>query len=375
MTKIKVVHCADFHLGSPMSGVRECAEIRRDELLTSLCAVVDLCLEESVQVLLVAGDLFDSPYVSDEICRVVERQFSRLNIPVFIALGNHDYNAPGGVYSRMDLPSNVYVFDGAFSVVELQEIGLRVCGAGFSGEYCDQSLVGDFTLPDDDCVNVILLHGDVVSSGGSSKYNPIDIVKLSQSGADYCALGHIHKRTLPMKIGTMTCAYSGSVESRGFDETGEKGVYIGTVSKEGCDLDFRRICKRVYHDVNVDVSGCETADEVYKTVEKSIVGDKNRDLYKITLNGKISAHVRINTDVIKNRLDVFYVKFINEIGLALDYEMIKKERSLRGAFLREMLACRDKCVANNDFVGAGKYERAIEYGMRAFENEVNLYED
>ncbi len=374
MAGIKILHCADFHLGSPMTSVRECAEIRRDELLTSLCAVVDLCFVEDVEVLLIAGDLFDSPYVSDEICRVVQKQLSRLEIPVFIALGNHDYNAPDGAYSRMDLPSNVYIFDGSFSAVELPEIGLRVCGAGFTDEYCDESLVGEFALADD-YVNVILLHGDVVSSGSKSRYNPIDVAKLSRSGANYCALGHIHKRTMPTRIGSMTCAYSGSVESRGFDETGEKGVYIGTVSKSGCSLDFRRICKRVYHEINLDLTGCETADDVYETVVKSLDGDK-KDLYKIVLNGKLPVNVRVNADVIKNRLsDVFFVKVINETGLALDYEMIRKENSLRGFFLNDMLTQRDECLAKGDALSAKKYDDAIEYGLRAFENEVSLNED
>ena len=175
----------------------------------------------------------------------------------------------------------------------------------------------------------------------------------------------------------MTYAYSGSVESRGFDETGEKGVYIGTVSKDGCTLEFRRICKRVYHDIAVDVSGCETADDVYQAVENAFVGDMSRDLYKITMTGKLPAHVRVNADVIRNRMAgrAFFFKTVNEIGLELDYEMIKKEHSLRGFFLNEMLACRVKCLEVGDTVGAEKYEDAIEYGMRAFEDEVSLDEN
>lgn len=375
MAEIKILHCADFHLGSPMTSVPECANIRRDELLTSLCAVVDLCLAENVQVLLIAGDLFDSPYVSDEICRVVQKQLSRLDIPVFIALGNHDYNAPGGAYSRMELPSNVYVFDGAFSVVELQEIGLRVGGAGFTDEYCEESLMGDFAFPDDDFVNVALLHGDLVSPGTKSRYNPIYTSAFYKNCVDYCALGHIHKRTFPAWRGFAACAYSGSVESRGFDETGEKGVYIGTIAKGEYCLDFKRICKRIYHEINLDVTGCETADDVYEAVVKSVDGDK-KDLYKIVLNGKLPVNVRVNADVIKNRLsDVFFVKIINETGLALDYEMIRKENSLRGFFLNDMLTQRDECLAKGDVSGAKKYDDAIEYGLRAFENEVSLNED
>ncbi len=374
MKEIKFIHCADFHLGSPMNGVGEYANIRRDELQGSFGAVVDLCIEEKAQLLLIAGDLFDKPNVSDEICRYVENQLSRLDIPVFISLGNHDYKSVGGAYSKMNLKDNVYIFDGAFSSVELPEPGVRVFGAGFGGEYCDSALVSDFGVLEDENVNLVLLHGDVVSSGSASRYNPIDVSKFA--GADYCAFGHIHKRTPPTKNGSVTYAYSGSVESRGFDETGEKGVYIGTVGKGKCDLEFRRICKRIYHDIAVDVSACETADNVYEAVQNSIVGDRQRDLYKITLTGKLPVDVNISADVIKNRLDgIFFVKIRNETGLKLDYELIRKEFSLRGFFLDEMLKCKENCLANGDTIGAEKYDTAIEYGMRAFEGEVSVDED
>ena len=134
MNEIKFIHCADFHLGSPMSGIGEYANVRRDELLNSFGAVVDLCIDEEAQLLLIAGDLFDRPSVSDEVCRYVENQLSRLSIPVFISLGNHDYRAVGGAYDNMDLKSNVYIFDGSFSSVELSDLGVRVFGAGFGGE-------------------------------------------------------------------------------------------------------------------------------------------------------------------------------------------------------------------------------------------------
>lgn len=374
MKEIKFIHCADFHLGSPMSGIGEYANIRRDELLNSFGAVIDLCIDEKAQLLLIAGDLFDKPDVSDEICRYVESQLLRIDIPVFISLGNHDYKSVGGAYDRMNLNDNVYIFDGAFSSVELSDLGVRVFGAGFGGEYCDSALVSDFGVINDENINLVVLHGDVVSSGSASRYNPIDVSKFV--GADYCAFGHIHKRTPPSKVGSITYAYSGSVESRGFDETGEKGIYVGTVSKGRCELEFRRICKRIYHDIMVDVSSCETADNVYEAVQNAIVGDKQKDLYKITLIGKLPADVNISTDVIKNRLDeIFFIKIKNETSLKLDYELVRKEFSLRGFFLDEMLRCKENCLASGDIIGAKKYDIAIEYGIRAFEGEVSVSEN
>ena len=47
-----------------------------------------------------------------------------------------------------------------------------------------------------------------------------------------------------------------------FDELGEKGVYLGKVSKSDCKLDFVPVCKRMHLAENVDISGLTTSNEI-----------------------------------------------------------------------------------------------------------------
>ena len=90
-------------------------------------------------------------------------------------------------------------------------------------------------------INLCVVHGEVVSEGGESNYHGITPGILAGSQMDYVALGHIHKRTELQTIGGTTYAYSGCPDGRGFDETGEKGVYLGEIRKGAVDLHFRKM--------------------------------------------------------------------------------------------------------------------------------------
>ena len=54
----------------------------------------------------------------------------------------------------------------------------------------------------------------------------ISSVIIAASGADYLALGHIHYNVVEPLDSRGVYAYSGCLEGRGFDETGEKGFVL-----------------------------------------------------------------------------------------------------------------------------------------------------
>ena len=80
---MKLIHCSDLHLDSALRSnlTQEKAKMRNVELCTAFGRLVDFAREERVEAVLIAGDLFDSPYVSRqtadyvrEMIRSVEEQ-------------------------------------------------------------------------------------------------------------------------------------------------------------------------------------------------------------------------------------------------------------------------------------------------------------
>jgi len=98
---LKILHTGDIHLDTPFSRLdARRGEIRRGELRTSFISMMQYAKENGVDMILIAGDLFDSEYVTRESMALLTREFSRFGKPVVIAPGNHDCIAPGSIWEK-----------------------------------------------------------------------------------------------------------------------------------------------------------------------------------------------------------------------------------------------------------------------------------
>jgi len=73
MTAYRFVHAADIHLDSPLRSLalrdRELADFIGNASRQVFARIIDLCLEERVQALLLAGDLYDGDQTSMKTAR------------------------------------------------------------------------------------------------------------------------------------------------------------------------------------------------------------------------------------------------------------------------------------------------------------------
>lgn len=178
-------------------------------------------------------------------------------------------------------PENVHVFrEAAMTAVELPEWNLVIHGAAFTGPEQAESLLAGFAAPEDGKVHFGLLHGEVEPS--QPRYNPIRRQEIADSGLAYLALGHIHKRLEPQRLGRTLCAWPGCIEGRGFDELGPKGFYEGMLEDGAVSVTFVPFAWRRYENLTVDVTG----QAPRAAVEAALPPDTARDLYRITLTGE-----------------------------------------------------------------------------------------
>ena len=97
MPRYRFVHAADLHLDSPFKGLKRVspgiAEVLRKSTFAAFDAVIDLCITEQVDALLVAGDVFDSADRSlGAQLRFVDglKRLESSGIRSFVCHGNHD---------------------------------------------------------------------------------------------------------------------------------------------------------------------------------------------------------------------------------------------------------------------------------------------
>ena len=301
---VRIVHTGDMHLDSPFAGLpRGVAQLRKEEQRETFLRVVEAAGAYKADILLIAGDMFDSRYVSADTVAFLKEAFARIpETAVFIAPGNHDFLAADSPYLTENFGENVHIFGDSLSSVAVGDA--VVYGYGFSTRFLKEGILPATRLHEGEKAGILLLHGDV---GTESDYNPIFPSLLEESGLTYAALGHIHSFSGFCRAGETTYAYCGIPEPRHFDE-GEKGGFIrGEISAKEAKLEFVPLSRRQNVTYHVDITGLESIEAVRQKI-RGLLSPEN--LYKIVLCGTISATMYIDTALLAKELSssCLYIK-------------------------------------------------------------------
>ena len=375
MNTVKILHCADIHIGAAESFLKTNAESRRMETLLTFERIIDLSISKGVEIIAIAGDLFDSNKVSDRFIDAVLKKIGESGIKTVFAAGNHDPLDAESPFLTRDIPDNLFVLGTEDECITFEDLKVKVYGRSFGSAFLQGKTA--FTMePDKDYVNLMVQHGDLCSDL-SSDYNAITPSFVKKSGMDYIALGHVHKRTPIGNIENTYFAYCGCPEGQGFDELDEKGVYIGEIGKGVCKLEFMPVSKRQHIHHKSDITSHSGNDEISRAVINELrekYGDSFADnLYKIELTGAVSPEAIIDTAEIESRLGeiLYFVKCKDSTEYSIDLNALSTEKSLKGIFVKKMLEKEQNCDPSQ----LATIKQALKLGLKAFNTEVKYNED
>lgn len=267
---LKILHSADWHLDSPFTGFSAEQRLLLRQKQRQIPNLVENVLRrENCDLVLLAGDIFDGTPQRETVSQL-QRVFRQWGVPVFIAPGNHDFCGPGSIWQEEAWPENVHVFTGGWESVAIPELDCRIWGAGYQSMDCPGLLEG-FVARGEETYQIGILHADPLGSG--SAYCPVTDGQVRQSGLDYLALGHIHKADA-FRSGQTLCAWPGCPMGRGWDETGEKGLYIVNLEETATVRQVLLNTVRFYNE-QAEVTALS---EVLPPV-------KSENFYRVTLTG------------------------------------------------------------------------------------------
>lgn len=363
---MKLLHCADLHLDSPMRANLDAVKSkeRRLELLDTFSRMVDFAREEAVSAILIAGDLFDSSNVSRTAMNAFLRQIdSHSDIDFYYLRGNHDalcFPVSEG------LPENLKLFDDEWTTYVLSEnehLKIVLNGVEFNG-INEGSIYDSLKLKAHD-FNIIMLHGQTTKHNMGDKTEYIHVNQLQNRGIDYLALGHVHSYAREDIDNRGTYCFPGCLEGRGFDECGEHGFVLVNINEETGEWHDRFVpfAKRNLYELYVDVSECMSSEEMTERVKGALLdsGYPTESLIKVILTGKIDVNCEKNTDyILHNISDYYFVKLCDETKMEVDFRMYAFDESLKGEFIRNVLA--------SDLSDDEKGE-IIHYGLMALNGE------
>lgn len=375
MQTVKILHTADIHIGAAESFLKTEASKRRFETLLTFEKIIDLAIDRNVDIIVISGDLFDSNKIDSRFIDAVFEKMANCKKKIVFCGGNHDPLNADSPFLNRDLPDNLFVLGNTDECITFEDISLKCYGRSFTDVY----LKGEerFTISaDKDYVNLMVQHGEL-KGDLSSDYNSITPTFVKNSGMDYIALGHVHKRTPIGKLDGTYFAYCGCPEGQGFDELDEKGVYIGEIGREVCNLEFISVAKRLHIHHKTDITDLSSNEEISQKIMSELeneYGSNFRDnLYKIELIGEISPDVLLIKAEILSRLEakLYFVKVKDSSELKIDLDAVAQEPSLKGIFVKKMLEKQALADENEKAL----YEKALKLGLKAFLGEVKFDED
>ena len=348
---MKIIHCADVHLGSRMNKLpKDKAEERAREIRSSFERMITFAKDKGIDTILLAGDIFDSdrPFKKDK-----EFFYSAVRrnpeITFFYLRGNHD-----GKESYTEEIENLKTFGAEWTNYTL---GWNVVLSGIEIDRNNCLSMYSSLRLDPDNHNIVMLHGQAGEAFGENK---VCIPRLKNKNIDYLALGHVHKQGAVQIDERGISAYSGCLEGRGFDECGEKGFIVyDTDTKE---VNFVPFACRTIEERFLDISDTRDGYSVARKIKSRINIDR-KNLLRLNLTGEIDfVDEKLAEDVEKYVSDIcYFVSIKDNTRLKIDYSSFKDSLSLKGEFVR--LVTRENLPEEDK-------QKILDLGIRALSGQV-----
>jgi DNA repair protein SbcD/Mre11 len=211
---LKILHTADVHLD--LDGYVADPHTRRYRAINhqAFSTVIDLAIRENVDLLLIAGDLFDSNRPRGAAVDFAIQELRRAGRPIVVIPGNHDCLSPQSIYHQVNLPAAcpdlLLLSHPHGERHRLAAHNLVLWGRGMVEHEPTYHPLAGIPRPQGDAWHIALGHGFFMADDVPSyRSSPIYAGEIRASGWDYVALGHCHAFA-DVSQGPVTAYYAGA---------------------------------------------------------------------------------------------------------------------------------------------------------------------
>jgi DNA repair exonuclease SbcCD nuclease subunit len=298
---MKFIHAADLHVDSPLRGLDgyDGAPVQRLRGATrqALAALADLAIEQQVDFVILAGDIYDGNWADFRTGLFFRDQMVRMTregIRVYIVKGNHD--AESQITKQLPPVDGVHVFKSTSSeTFVIDDLGVALHGRSFPNRAVPEDLVEHYPAPSPGMFNIGVLHTSLNGRAGHDPYAPTTVEALCAKGYDYFALGHVHAREV-VREADPRIVYPGNLQGRHAKETGPKGCELVTVaggaikSAQFVPLDVVR-----WHQLQLDASGAQDVNALRQrflaAAADLVAGERERlHALRVIVHGQSALH-------------------------------------------------------------------------------------
>lgn len=370
---VRILHTGDVHLDSPFSGLRaDKSEARRREMRATFSRMMALVREREVDIVLIAGDLFDSEFVTSSTAALLSSEMEACTgTQFFISPGNHDPYVMGGLYALGRLPKNVTVFSSEeLAAVPVPACHATVYGWAFTSPRYEGAPLSGKHVERDGTLALVCGHADV--GVPLSKYADLPVSDIAAFGAHYAAFAHRHAPTPVTDAGNGALyAYCGCMEGRSFDEPGIGGAYLLTATPDGDDwkIEAERVplAKSRYEVLSLDITGVDTAAEIAERIRVAVVehGYGEDTFLRVIFTGATAPDFVVPAAADGSALGLFELELVDRTAPTFDAAFLEQDMTVRGELYRSLLPKLTEGSAEERASAA----RALRMGLAALAGE------
>jgi DNA repair exonuclease SbcCD nuclease subunit len=372
---VRLLHTSDVHLGATFKVLGERGPEQRRQLRETFGRVVDLALAERVDVVLLAGDLFDSvaaarvhvPFAAEQLHRL-----GQAGIPVCAIAGNHDPLGEGSEAVWADLARRcpgVTVFGQQLGTRVIAECDLTVVGRSAPRRLSTESPLAGLPVRRQTRYLVALAHGSVERPDFEAQFTMIGPGEIGASGVDYLALGDWHSAQ-NVSAGGVAAWYSGAPELIDLDEGVSGNALLVTIPSPGrADVEPRRIGRRRSERVVFDLATVGDGDAIVRQVRERADPDL---ALRVVLTGLGGLDSRVLADRLRDELASSFFRLDVRDESHLRAEVVDPaqypEHTVIGRFVREMR----EHIASRQGDDRTLAEEALAYGVALLQGTMEL---
>lgn len=354
---LRLIHTADVHLGARHDDLGDQAAAQRERQFAAFVATIDLALAEKADVLLIAGDLFDSNVQPRRSVERVAAQLKRLGaakVRTVIIPGTHDCYERSSIYRAYDLKALAGSTDDDDFVTVLTpdrpSIHLAACDAVIHGPVFATKKAPHSPLRGLDATaagspeatwRVGLVHGSIAIPGKTERDDVvITTEEIEQTHLDYLALGHWHSMQQG-KAGAVTYAYAGAPEPVALDQDrAGKALLVEleeTAAGRSVTVADRVVGRTRFQKEAIDAAGVASQPTLISTLAKLADADLVLD---VRLTGVRPDDLDLDIDEMEAALAPSFLKVrVRDASLpALTEGAIPPPDTIAGAFIRDLEA-------------------------------------
>jgi len=350
---LRLLHTADVHLGARHADLGEQAAAQRERQFAAFKAAIDLAIAEKVDVVLIAGDLFDSNTQPKRSVERVAAELKRLvagKIRTVIIPGTHDVYDRASLYRLHDLKAMagsaadddlVTVLTPERPSVHLASCDVVVHGPVFATKRAPYSPLRDLKVSADGTAkwHVGMVHGALAIPGRTDRDEVVVTrAEIEATGLDYLALGHWHS-VQKGQAGSTTYAYSGAPEPVAVTQDGAGKVLLvdldEVASTRSVKVDERSVGRTRFEKLDIDTA--TLADQPALIQQLGARSDADLIL-DVRLTGVRPDELDVSTDEVEEQLKGSFLRLrVRDASLpALTEGSLPSSDTIPGAFIRNV---------------------------------------